>query len=188
MPGPLLRRWDNGPGTASAAGLAPLCADREHMSMTTDSPQPGGTLNSGRPGRLRARANGRPQHSAVGDQMRTVTVRGRSLRVAVRGGTPGWPPLLLCNGIGASLQLLQPFVDALDPRREVVRVDMPGIGGSPAPVVPYHLWTLAPLLSGLLDQLGHQQADGLGESCGGGLAQQLAPRCPPPARRAAQAA
>ena len=89
--------------------------------------------------------------SAVGGQMRAVTVRGRSLRVAVRGGSPQWPPLLLCNGIGASFDLLQPFVDALDPRREVVRFDMPGIGGSRGPVVPYHLWTLAPLLSGLLE-------------------------------------
>ena len=122
--------------------------------MTTDSPQPGETRNSGRPGRLRARADGRAAQRR-GDQMRTVTVRGRSLRVAVRGGSPRWPPLLLCNGIGASLELLQPFVDALDPRREVIRFDMPGIGGSPPPVVPYHLWTLAPLLSGLLDQLGH---------------------------------
>ena len=73
-------------------------------------------------------------------------------------------PLLLCNGIGVSLELLQRFVDALDPRREVIRFDMPGIGGSAAPVVPYHLRTLAPLLSGLLDQLGHQQADVLGIS------------------------
>ena len=115
--------------------------------------------------------------------MRTVTVRGRSLRVAVRGGIPEWPPLLLCNGIGASLELLRPFVDALDPRREVVRFDMPGIGGSPGPVVPYHLWTLAPLLSGLLDQLGYQQADVLGISWGGGLAQQFAVQCPSRVRR-----
>ncbi len=115
--------------------------------------------------------------------MRTVTVRGRSLRVAVRGGIPGRSPLLLCNGMGAGLELLQPFVDALDPRREVVRFDMPGIGGSPAPVVPYHLWTLAPLLSGLLDQLGYQQADVLGMSWGGGLAQQFAVRCPSRVRR-----
>jgi poly(3-hydroxyalkanoate) depolymerase len=115
--------------------------------------------------------------------MRTVTVRGRSLRVAVRGGIPGRSPLLLCNGIGAGLELLQPFVDALDPRREVARFDLPGIGGSPAPVVPYHLWTLAPLLSGLLDQLGYQQADVLGVSWGGGLAQQFALRCPSRVRR-----
>src|SRR5260370_39198256 len=120
--------------------------------------------------------------------MRTVAVRGRCVGVAVRGGIPGWPALLLCNGIGASLELLQPFVDALDPRREVVRFDMPGIGGSPAPVVPYHLWTLAPLLSGLLDQLGHQQADVLGVSWGGGLAQQFAVRRPSRVRRLVLAA
>jgi len=60
---------------------------------------------------------------------------------------------------------------------------MPGIGGSPAPVVPYHLATLAPLLSGLLDQLGYQQADVLGISWGGGLAQQFALRCPARVRR-----
>jgi poly(3-hydroxyalkanoate) depolymerase len=101
----------------------------------------------------------------------------------VRPGDPRWPPLLLCNGIGASLELLQPLVDALDPQREVVRFDMPGIGGSPLPAVPYHLVTLAPLLSGLLDQLGYQQADVLGISWGGGLAQQFAIRCPSRVRR-----
>ena len=150
--------------------------------MTTDSPQPEGTRNSGR---RAACAPGltAPRHSVVGGQMRTVTARGRSLRVAVRGGSPQWPALLLCNGIGASLELLQPFVDALDPRREVVRFDLPGIGGSPPPVVPYHLWTLAPLLSGLLDQLGHAQADVLGMSWGGGLAQQFTARCPSRVRR-----
>ena len=106
--------------------------------------------------------------------MRIVRVGGRALRVSVREGTPGWPPLLLCNGIGVSLELLQPFVDALDPRRPVIRFDMPGIGGSPAPVIPYHLSTLPSLLAGLLDRLGYAQADVLGISWGGGLAQQFA--------------
>jgi poly(3-hydroxyalkanoate) depolymerase len=109
-----------------------------------------------------------------GERMRIVTVGGRNLRVSAREGTPGWPPLLLCNGIGASLELLQPFVDALDPRRPVIRFDMPGIGGSPAPVVPYHVATLPSLLAGLLDRLGYAQADVLGISWGGGLAQQFA--------------
>jgi poly(3-hydroxyalkanoate) depolymerase len=72
------------------------------------------------------------------------------------------------------MELLQPFVDALDPRRGIIRFDMPGIGGSPAPVLPYHLATSAPLLAGLLDQLGHERADVLGISWGGGLAQQFA--------------
>jgi poly(3-hydroxyalkanoate) depolymerase len=117
------------------------------------------------------------------DRMRVLTIGGRALRVAVREGTPGWPPLLLCNGLGASLELLQPFVDALDPRRTVIRFDMPGIGGSPAPVVPYHLGTLPPLLAGLLDQLGYPQADVLGISWGGGLAQQFALSRPDRVRR-----
>jgi pimeloyl-ACP methyl ester carboxylesterase len=134
---------------------------------------------AGRPGAVA----GCRRRTAPDEHVRTLTVRGRVLRVAVRGGNLQWPPLVLCNGIGARLELLQPFVDALDPQREVVRFDMPGIGGSPDPVMPYHLWTLAPLLSGLLDQLGHAQADVLGMSWGGGLAQQFALRCPSRVRR-----
>ena len=133
----------------------------------------------GQPGTV---ARGRPW-TAADEHTRTVTVRGRVLRVAVRGGNPQWPPLVLCNGIGARLELLQPFVDAVDAQREVVRFDMPGIGGSREPAMPYHLWTLAPLLSGLLDQLGYQQADILGISWGGGLAQQFAVRDPARVRR-----
>jgi poly(3-hydroxyalkanoate) depolymerase len=115
--------------------------------------------------------------------MRILTVGGRALRVSVREGTQDWPPLLLCNGIGVSLELFQPFVDALDPRRPVIRFDMPGIGGSPAPVVPYHLVMLPSLLAGLLDQLGYEQADVLGISWGGGLAQQFALSRPDRVRR-----
>ena len=115
--------------------------------------------------------------------MRILRIGGRTIRVAVREGAPEWPPLLLCNGIGASLELLQPFVGALDPRRGVIRFDMPGIGGSPAPAVPYHLALLPSLLAGLLDQLGHEQADVLGISWGGGLAQQFALSRPDRVRR-----
>jgi poly(3-hydroxyalkanoate) depolymerase len=125
----------------------------------------------------RRRKTGKPE------RMRVLSVGGRTLRVSVREGTQGWPPLLLCNGIGVSLELFQPFVDALDPRRPVIRFDMPGIGGSPAPVIPYHLLTLPSLLAGLLDQLGYQQADVLGISWGGGLAQQFALSRPDRVRR-----
>src|SRR5947207_1600600 len=129
-------------------------------------------------GRLRKAGPAKPP-----GRMRNLAVGGRTLRVSVREGTAGWPPLLLCNGIGASLELLQPFVDALDPRRPVIRFDLPGIGGSPAPVVPYHLITLPSLLAGLLDQLGYEQADVLGISWGGGLAQQFALSRPARVRR-----
>ena len=117
------------------------------------------------------------------DRMRILSVGGRSLRVSVREGAPGWPPLLLCNGIGVSLELLQPFVDVLDPRRPVIRFDLPGVGGSPAAVLPYHLTTLPSLLAGLLDELGYQQADVLGISWGGALAQQFALSRPDRVRR-----
>ena len=129
-------------------------------------------------GRLR-----RPGPQGPAERMRILTVGGRGIRVSVRPGAAGWPPLLLCNGIGVSLELFQPFVDALDPRRPVIRFDMPGIGGSPAPVVPYHLAALPSLLAGLLDQLGYEQADVLGISWGGGLAQQFALSRPDRVRR-----
>jgi poly(3-hydroxyalkanoate) depolymerase len=105
-----------------------------------------------------------------------VTAAGRTLRVSVRQGTdPDVPALLLMNGIGASLEVLQPFVDALDTRRSVIRFDVPGVGGSPRPVVPYVLATFSPVISGVLDRLGFEDpVDVLGLSWGGGLAQHFA--------------
>jgi poly(3-hydroxyalkanoate) depolymerase len=106
--------------------------------------------------------------------VRTVVVGGQHLRVAVRSGDPTRTPLVLANGIGASLELLQPFVDALDPSIEVIRFDVPGVGGSPLPTLPYRLPALARLVARMLDQLGYPTVDMLGVSWGGGLAQQFA--------------
>src|SRR5215472_457538 len=143
-----------------------------------------GPAAAGRPhSGLRRAGPGQMWRAGPGEHITMPVVRGRVLRVAVREGNPARQPLLLCNGFGASLELLQPFVDALDPQRAIIRFDMPGLGGSPAPLLPYHLGTTAPLLSGLLDQLGYQQADVLGISWGGGLAQQFALRCPARVRR-----
>ena len=150
--------------------------------MTIDRP---GRAEAGNwtPARLRTAAKSWRRRAAAGEQTGALALPGRVLHVAVRGGDPRWPPLLVCNGIGARLELLQPFVDALDPRRAVIRFDLPGIGGSPEPVIPYHLWTAAPLLSDLLDRLGYQQADVLGISWGGGLAQQFTLHAPARVRR-----
>jgi hypothetical protein len=37
---------------------------------------------------------------------------------------------VIANGIGASLELLQPFVDEIDPDIGVIRFDVPAVGGS----------------------------------------------------------
>jgi poly(3-hydroxyalkanoate) depolymerase len=78
------------------------------------------------------------------------------------------------NGIGVNLETLQPFVDALDPSLEVIRFDVPGAGGSPAPLIPYRLSVHAWFVAKMLDQLGYTQVDVLGISWGGALAQQFA--------------
>jgi len=87
------------------------------------------------------------------------------------------------NGIGAALDLLDPFVDALPADREVIRLDPPGIGGSPDVVLPYHLTTFAPVVGDLVTALGHDRVDVLGYSWGGELAQQLAVARPAQVRR-----
>lgn len=108
-------------------------------------------------------------------------MRGLSVRVSVRrarGDFASEPPLLLCNGIGASLETFQPLVDALDPDRAVVRFDVPGVGGSPAPPLPYSIAGLTSWVGAMMRQLGYERFDVLGLSWGGGLAQQIALQMP----------
>jgi poly(3-hydroxyalkanoate) depolymerase len=113
-------------------------------------------------------------------EVRTVAVGSQRLRVAVRPGRPNEaghpprPPLLLINGIGARLEALAPFAAAVDPAVEVIRFDPPGIGGSPLPPGPYRFTGLGRLIAGLLTELGHDQADVLGISWGGAVAQHFA--------------
>src|SRR5436853_6206701 len=92
-------------------------------------------------------------------ETRTITVRGQRLRVAIRKGDGTRTPLLLLNGIGVNFEVLQPFVDALDPAIEVIRFDVPGTGGSPAPLVPFRFSALARLVTQLVEQLRYRQLD-----------------------------
>ena len=98
----------------------------------------------------------------------------QDLRVDVRPGKPGGVPLLLLGGIGVSFESFDLFVEALDPNLEVIRVDVPGVGGSPISPLPLGFPHLALMLAQLLDHLGHRQVDVLGFSWGGALAQQFA--------------
>lgn len=116
----------------------------------------------------------------------TVQIGTQRLRVAIRPGCG--VPLLLCNGIGANLELAAPLMQRLGDVESVI-FDVPGAGRSPPPKRPYRLFMLAGLLRKLLDHLGyHDQVDLLGVSWGGGLAQQFAIQYPRRVRRLVLAA
>jgi poly(3-hydroxyalkanoate) depolymerase len=102
-----------------------------------------------------------------------LEVGGQVLRVGIRRGERARPPLLLFNGIGASIESIAPFLEALN-GPETIMFDVPGVGGSPAPWLPYRPWMLVRLSARLLEQLGCEQVDVLGVSWGGALAQQFA--------------
>jgi poly(3-hydroxyalkanoate) depolymerase len=116
----------------------------------------------------------------------TVAVDGVRLNVHVHGSGEG-PPLVLCNGIGANLELLEPVVAALteQPGRRIptIRFDAPGTGGSPATSRPLRMRRIARLLAGLIGELGYDRVDVLGISWGGALAQEFAHRNPELCRR-----
>jgi poly(3-hydroxyalkanoate) depolymerase len=116
-------------------------------------------------------------------QIRIVDVNAQRLRVGIRAGSGVGPPLLIFNGIGANLELVEPFVAALDDVETII-FDIPGIGGSPLPPRPYRLSHLAHLAVGLLAKLGYPgQVDVIGVSWGGALAQEFAHLYPDRCRR-----
>jgi len=130
-------------------------------------------------------------HPNAGPAMdiRMLDVGGLRLRVGVQQGSGGSaPPLLIFNGVGANLELLAPFVSAMH-GMEIVAFDVPGVGGSPAPLWPYRFSTLAAVADRLLQQLGYAgSVDVLGLSWGGALAQQFAHQYPVRCRRLVLAA
>ncbi|MDO9618321.1 MAG: poly(3-hydroxyalkanoate) depolymerase [Pseudomonas sp.] len=105
---------------------------------------------------------------------RTIELDGQTIRTAVRPGNGKMTPLLIFNGIGANLELVMPFVRALDPGLEVIAFDVPGVGGSSTPSTPYRFPGLAKLAARMLDYLDYGQVNAIGVSWGGALAQQFA--------------
>lgn len=107
-----------------------------------------------------------------------IRAGGRLLRVAVWTAQPApgrkaRRPILFFNGIGANIELMSPLADWM-PDRDIITFDMPGVGGSPEPRLPYRPWSMALRAARLLDKLGYRKVDVMGVSWGGGLAQQFA--------------
>ena len=93
-----------------------------------------------RAGRARQRAESRrwrrrPADTSWRNRCRSAcaTSEGRCCASAFGAARKARPPLLLFNGIGANIELVEPFLDALD-GPEAIIFDVPGVGGSPAPV------------------------------------------------------
>src|SRR5258705_12579754 len=89
-------------------------------------------------------------------EARKITIEGQLLQVAIRHGSGSGPPLLLFNGIGANWELAKPFLEALTSTRAII-FDVPGVGGSPRPLLPYRPSTLARLAAGLVSELGYAE-------------------------------
>lgn len=102
-----------------------------------------------------------------------VRIRGQKLRYGVFGSDDAEHTLLLFNGIGARIETVAPVADSFRNVR-LVTFDVPGVGGSPTPPLPYRFHWIARLAAGLLDHLGLDRVDVMGLSWGGAAAQQFA--------------
>jgi poly(3-hydroxyoctanoate) depolymerase len=115
----------------------------------------------------------------------TLSADGVELFVRQRGKGR---PLLVVNGLGGSSELLEAVEERLSGVARTIAVELPGAGRSPTPRRPLSISALARVLGALLDDLGHEQADVLGFSLGGTVAQQLAHDQPGRIRRLGLAA
>ncbi len=86
-------------------------------------------------------------------------------------------PLLLINGLSRPLQSWYPFTSQVR-GRTVVSFDAPGVGGSPTPIRPLLISEVATIAVAVLDAAGLAEADVLGYSHGGAVAQELAHAAP----------
>jgi pimeloyl-ACP methyl ester carboxylesterase len=88
------------------------------------------------------------------------------------------PPLLLLHGIGHRWQGWEPVFDRLTPHRELIAVDLPGFGESPAPPpgTPAGIESITEIVSAFLDDLGLERPHVAGNSLGGWAALELAKR------------
>ena len=116
-----------------------------------------------------------------------AVIGGASLRLARRRAAPAsgggsGAPLLILNGIGGSMELLTPIAAALT-GRDLILFDMPGNGGSEPASCSYDMRDAADLTAAVLDHFGVDEADIMGISWGGMLAQQFARQHPGRCRR-----
>jgi pimeloyl-ACP methyl ester carboxylesterase len=107
-------------------------------------------------------------------------VRGLDIEALVAGEGEG-PPVLLLHGLGANKVSFLPTLSALAERTEVHALDLPGFGGSTAPLPTgrrYSMPWFADVVNGYLIARGLDAAHLVGNSMGGRIAPEMALRHP----------
>jgi 3-oxoadipate enol-lactonase len=97
---------------------------------------------------------------------------------AVADGPPDAPVLVLAGSLGSSVDMWRPQLPALTDRFHVLRIDLRGHGGSPAPDGPYRVADLAGDALALLDDRGLERVDWCGLSLGAMVGMHLASEAP----------
>ncbi len=107
-------------------------------------------------------------------------VNGIDLAYRISGS--GKPLVLLHGGFG-SYEMFGPNTDALAAGRQVIGVDLQSHGRTPAVDRPMQFETMADDVAALIRHLGHERADVMGFSLGGGVALRTAIQHPESVRR-----
>lgn len=115
--------------------------------------------------------------SAVRRGAHCITLGGQAIHYVEGGARLASRVLLVFNGIGANVETAAKFAAAFEHTR-VIAFDVPGVGASPAPLLPYRLRRVADLAAALLDHLELGSVDVFGVSWGGAAAQEFALRYP----------
>ena len=163
-----------------------LSADPETWARIADDAR--GGLDAFHRGRLRIRrdlhlgvgflaATAAPRDGQAGLRFAQVPTAAGELSVHEAGSGP---PVVLVHGLGATKVSMLPSVAALaDAGRRAIALDLPGFGDSVKPIrAPYHAPYFAGAVVALLDALGIERADLVGNSLGGRVAIEVALRHP----------
>jgi pimeloyl-ACP methyl ester carboxylesterase len=110
-------------------------------------------------------------------------VEGVRLHWAEVGEASGAPPVVLIHGLTNSCRSWSQTAPLLATDRRVLMPDLPGHGQSQRPDADYALHWYARVIARWLELLRIEQADVVGHSFGGGVAQMLLLECPERIRR-----